>query len=287
MNKPLSRIGFLVIFLMVLFSGCQPTDGPEEDDRLLAKVHNKSLYLSELDGMFPEGTGSEDSSLIINAFSERWIRDALMLHEAERNIPSDLNIDKLVRAYRASLIRHNYEKAVVEELLDSSIAQAELIEFYEKHKEQYQLETPIVRCHFIRVPLPVPDAGELRRLWNSNRTPDKEKLVTYCNKYAEAHILEDSTWYRVDDLAMELPKGALTSENVSSLRDFSQRDENYQYYFKVFELKNKKEVAPLSFIEDQARKVILRNRKDKLLQEKIEDMYDLESRRNNIKTYTN
>ena len=287
MNKPLSRIGFLVIFLMVLFSGCQPTDGPEEDDRLLAKVHNKSLYLSELDGMFPEGTSSEDSSLIINAFSERWIRDALMLHEAERNIPSDLNIDKLVRAYRASLIRHNYEKAVVEELLDSSIAQAELIEFYEKHKEQYQLETPIVRCHFIRVPLPVPDAGELRRLWNSNRTPDKEKLVTYCNKYAEAHILEDSTWYRVDDLAMELPKGALTSENVSSLRDFSQRDENYQYYFKVFELKNKKEVAPLSFIEDQARKVILRNRKDKLLQEKIEDMYDLESRRNNIKTYTN
>ena len=287
MNKPLSRIGFLVIFLMVLFSGCQPTDGPEEDDRLLAKVHNRSLYLAELDGMFQEGTSSEDSSLIINAFSERWIRDALMLHEAERNIPSDLNIDKLVRAYRASLIRHNYEKAVVEELLDSSIAQAELIEFYEKHKEQYQLETPIVRCHFIRVPLPVPDAGELRRLWNSNRTPDKEKLVTYCNKYAEAHILEDSTWYRVDDLAMELPKGALTSENVSSLRDFSQRDENYQYYFKVFELKNKKEVAPLSFIEDQARKVILRNRKDKLLQEKIEDMYDLESRRNNIKTYTN
>lgn len=287
MNKALSTLGFMFVFFTVLLTSCQPAGGPDEDDTLLAKVHNKSLYLSELDGMFPEGTSSEDSSLIINAFVERWIRDALMLHEAERNIPSDLNIDKLVRAYRASLIKHNYEKAVVEELLDSSIAQAELIEFYEKHKEQYQLETPIVRCHFIRVPLPVPDAGELRRLWNSNRSSDKENLVSYCNKYAEAHILEDSTWYRVDDLAMELPKGALTAENVSSLRDFSQRDDNYQYYFKVFALKNKKEVAPLSFIEDQARKVILRNRKDKLLHDKIEDMYDLESRRNNIKTYTN
>lgn len=287
MQKIVLNISLLSVFLLLLLSSCQPAGQPGEDDIALAKVHNKTLYISELDGMFPEGTSSEDSTLIINAFVERWIRDALMLHEAERNIPSDLNIDKLVRAYRASLIRHNYEKAVVEELLDSSIAKAELIEFYEKNKEQYQLETAIVRCHFIRVPLPVPDASELRRLWNSNSTADKEKLVNYCNKYAEAHILEDSTWYRVDDLAMELPNGAITSANVSSLRDFSQRDEKYQYYFKAFELKNKTELAPLSYIEDQARKVILRNRKDKLLQNKIEDMYDLESRRNNIKVYTN
>ena len=277
---------FSLLLVALVFANCD-TPQTNENDRQLAKVHNKILYLSELDGMFPEGTSSEDSTLIINAYTERWIRDALILHEAERNIPSDLNIDKLVRAYRASLIRHNYEQVLVEELLDSSITQAELLEFYEKNKEQYQLETAIVRCHFIRVPIPVPQQDELRRLWNSRNKADKEKLVDYCNRYAEAHILEDSTWYNVDDLALQLPKGTVSASNVSSLRDYSQRDSKYQYYLKVFEFKNKTELAPLSYIDGQAKKVILRNRKIKLLEDRLEDMYELEIRRNNIKVYTN
>ncbi len=74
-------------------------------------------------GMFPPG---EDSSLIINAYVERWIRETLLLLEAERNIPSDLNIDKLVRDYRASLVRHSYEQFLVEQLLDSTVTKAEL-----------------------------------------------------------------------------------------------------------------------------------------------------------------
>lgn len=57
-----------------------------------------------------------------------------MQHEAEVNLPPDLNIDKLVRTYRASLITHNYEVALAEQLLDSTISQAELNDFYEKIK---------------------------------------------------------------------------------------------------------------------------------------------------------
>lgn len=282
MPKPLG----ISVLLLFLLSACMPADEGEGEDRLLAKVHNKSLYLSELDGMFPEGTTGRDSTLIINAYLERWIREALLLHEAERNIPKDLNIDKLVRDYRASLIRHNYEQILVEELLDSTITKQELTAFYEKNKEQYQLETPIMRCYFIKVPLPVPKADELRRLWNSRDTADKRRLIDYCNSYAGAHLLEDSVWYKVEDIALEMPRGTLTADNVSAKKDFSQRDGNYQYYLKVFEVKNRKEIAPLAYIEGQARKVILRNRKVKLLEDIKEEMYELEARRNNIQIFT-
>lgn len=274
------------LFLISIIGSCQSTGEQLGEDPILVKVHNKSLHLSELDGMFPERTTKEDSTTIINAYISRWIRETLLLHEAERNIPGDLNIDKLVRDYRASLIRHNYEQILVEELLDSTITQAELTNFYEKNKEQYQLETPIVRCYFIKVPLPLKEGGELRRLWNSSKEEDFEKLVMYCNRYAEAHLLEDSVWYKVEDIALEMPPGTLTTGNVSSKREFTQRDDNYQYYFKAFELKNRKDIAPLSYIEDQARKVILRNRKIKLLEDKKEEIYDLEMRRNNIEIYT-
>jgi SHS2 domain-containing protein len=274
------------LLMVSVLTQCQPAEEEKENDRLLVKVYNKSLYLSDMDGMFPEGTTNGDSTAIINAYVERWIREALLLHEAERNIPSDLNIDKLVRDYRASLIRHNYERILVEQLLDSMVTQTELTAFYENNKEQYQLETPIVRCYFVKAPLPVPEPAELRRLWNSNEPEDYEALVNYCNKYATAHLLEDSTWYNVEDLALNMPKGAITVNNIGSIKDFSQRDDQFQYYFKVFELKNIKEIAPLSYIEDQARKVILHRRKLKLLEDQKEEMYELEMRRNNIKLYT-
>ncbi len=272
--------------LALLLGACMPVAEEDAEDRLLAKVHNKSLFLSELDGMFPEGTSRRDSALIVDAYVERWIRETLLLHEAERNIPKDLNIDKLVRDYRASLIRHNYEQILVEKLLDSNISKKELNAFYEKNKEQYQLETPIMRCYFIKVPLPVPEAEELRRMWNSRDTADYRRLVDYCNRYAEAHFLEDSTWLDVDNIALEMPKGTLTTDNVSAKKDFSQRDGDYQYYLRVFEVKNRKEIAPLAYIEGQARKVLLRNQKSKLLEDIKEEMYELEMRRNNIHVYT-
>lgn len=281
---PWSVLGILM--LVLLGTQCQPAEENEEEDRLLARVYNKSLYISDMDGMFPEGISGSDSSAIIDAYVERWIREALLLHEAERNIPSDLNIDKLVRDYRASLIRHSYEQILVEQLLDSTVTQAELNTFYENNKEQYQLETPIVRCYFVKVPRPVPEAAELRQLWNSNEPEDYDALVQYCNQYATAHLLEDSIWYNVEDLALNMPKGAVTVDNISSIRDFSQRDDQFQYYFKVFELKNIKEIAPLSYIEGQARKVILHRRKLKLLEDQKEQMYEVEMRRNNIKLYT-
>lgn len=270
--------------LVLLISACS-SESQESENRLLARVNNKTLYLTDMDGMFPPGTSSEDSALIIDAFTQRWIREAVLLDEAERNIPSDLNIDKLVRDYRASLIKHNYEKILVEELLDSTIAETELQEFYEKNKEQYQLETPIVRCYFIKVPLPVPRQNDLRRMWNSKDPDQLKDLVAYCSQYAVAHLLEDSTWNDVEDIAAELPPGTLTVNNIDSKREFTQQDDKFQYYFRLFELKNRKDIAPLSYIEDQARKVILHKRKLELLEDTRETMLEREMRRNNIEIY--
>lgn len=279
---------FVIVLALLasgLFPSCSGEGKQDKADRLLAKVHNKSLYLSEMDGMFPENPRAEDSSAIIQAYTQRWIRDALILHQAERNIPGDLNIDKLVRDYRASLIRHNYEKVLIEQFMDSTVSQEELSLFYENNKEQYQLETPIVRCYFIKLPASAPQNDGLRQLWNSNKAEDFEKLVDYCNIYAVAHLLDKDVWYKVDDIAMEMPPGTITADNVESKRELIQRDSDFLYYFRVFEVKHRKEIAPLSYIEGQARRVILRSRQEQFLQEKIDEMYEVELRRNNIHTY--
>ena len=275
--------GAVTLLLLLLCTACSKE--PQGAEHLLARVHNRTLYLSELEGMFPPDATQEDSTLIIQAYVNRWVRENILLHEAERNIPPDLNIDRLVRDYRASLVRANYERVLVTQLLDSIVSKQELTEFYEANKDQYQLETPIIRCYFIKVPVPTPQAERLRQLWNSGQVKDMAALRDYCKKYASVSLLNDSAWFSVNEIARQLPEGTLTPENVGAKREFTQKDDSNQFYFRLFEMKNRREIAPLSYIEDQARKAILHRRKAELLEEVKEDMYESELRRNNIEIF--
>ena len=277
---------YLILLLGVLsINACNSNKEEVAEDRLLAKVGNKMLYLSEMEGMFPEGTTAEDSVLVLQSFVGRWVRETVILNEAEKNAPKDLNINKLVRDYRASLLKASYEKVLVEELLDSVVNQTQLEDFYNENKMLYELQKPIVRCQFIKVPLPTPEGERLRQLWNSDKQENLPALTDYCKKYAEVALLRDSLWYNVEEIAAQLPQGTLTVGNVGSKREFTQRDEHHQYFFRLFEMRNRKEIAPLSYIQDQARKVILHKRKIQVIEEAKEDMYQQELRNKNIETF--
>ena len=287
MNLRATTYIMLLLGCYLAFASCkQLPEAETENDRLLATVFNRSLYLSELDGMIPEGASQEDSALIINAFTERWVRENVLMHEAEINIPQDLNIDRLVRDYRASLVKHNYEQILIELELDSIIPTSELLEFYEKNKEQYKLESPIVRCHFIKMPLDAPNNDNLKTWWKSGTEEDFVKIVDYASNHATIHLLEDSLWYRVEDIAVELPNNALTANNVNTKKEISQEDEYFLYLFLRYDLIKKGEYAPLAFVREQASRAILHQRKLKLLENKREEMYERELAKNNIKIFT-
>ncbi|MDP4821740.1 MAG: hypothetical protein NWR67_12075 [Saprospiraceae bacterium] len=266
---------YLIPALWLGLSSCQ--ENPEaaaSADRLIARVYNKTLYLSDMEGFFPTGTTSEDSSLIINAYTERWVRDAVLLYEAERHIPQDLNIDKLVKDYKASLIKNNYEKVLVEAALDSAISQMELIDFYEQNKEKYTLEQTILRCTFIKTGLPVPDAAQLKKLWGSKEQSDRQGLTDYCRTFASACGLADSVWYTLDQLAAEIPLGKLEEIRQRYNQESVFSDDNYQYYVRILDWKDPSDIAPLEFVEEEARKVVLRKRITNLLEDKKDEMYE-------------
>lgn len=276
---------FVLIGCFSIFSCQQGKQEDENKSQVLATVFEKKLYLSSLDGMLPERATAEDSAVIINAFVDRWVKDALLQREAERNIPKDLNIDNLVRDYRASLVQHNYEATLISEQLDSIVSQEELNNFYEHNKEQYQLDKPIIQCRFIKVKLPIEHPNELRALWNSNEPEQQQKLLNFCAENAEMYILGDSLWYKLEDISKEMPEGTLTPQNIKFRKEFTQKDNEYQYFFELFKVKNKKEIAPLAYIEEQARKVILHNRKIKLIEAAKEGLYEKEKRLGNISIF--
>lgn len=276
-----------VLFLLLVVVACQKNTNPTGSNRILATVYNRSLYLSDMEGMFSENATREDSLQVINAFCDRWIREQLVMTEAEHNIPKDLNLDELVKKYRESLILSNYEEQLTQIGLDTTISDDELHTFYEKNKEQYQLETPIARCYFLKIPKPAPQSDSLSKWWNAPKSGDNlMKLKSYAKLHARAYILEDSVWTRVDKIAEMLPKGTLSTDNMSRDKELTMKDDDFQYYFRALGVMNKQEIAPLSFIREQASKYILHQRKIQLLEKKKQEMYDTELRKNNVKIYS-
>ncbi len=273
---------------ILVFTACKNFKAPTGSNKVLATVYNKTLYLSDMEGMFMEGASREDSSQIINAYVDRWVRDNIVMTEAERNIPKDLNIDDLLKKYRESLILNSYEEQLTKENLSTDISEQELKEFYEKNKEQYQLETPIVRCYFLKIPKPTPQSDSLQKWWNSPKSGDNlNKMKIYAKAQAKSYILEDSAWTKAEDISKMLPKGTLSSDNIDAGKELTMKDDDFQYYFRALGVMNQKEIAPFSYIKEQASKYILHQRKSQLIEKKKQEMYELEMKKNNVKIYTN
>ena len=269
------RKSLVVLGILGCCWACQPLAEDQSGKKVIAQVFDKQLYLDKVQEFIPDGTSVEDSLLMLDAYTQRWIREALMLHIAEENISEAWRIEELVEDYRASLVRHNYEQILVEELLDSTITAEELNTFYERNKDQYELQTTIVRCDLIKLPSSVRLPNNFDEWWKQGKksATGYQQLGSFCKMNAEVSIINDSTWYSIDELAGALPKGTLTEQNVRSKQEFTQRNDQYQYYFRAYDIINKKEIAPFSYIKDQARRFLLKQKKEELLKKFKEDLY--------------
>ncbi|MCB9342691.1 MAG: peptidylprolyl isomerase [Saprospiraceae bacterium] len=272
----------LLLCVAVASVHCGNAESDKTDDVLLAKVYNKSLYLSELDGVVPEDVSQEDSALMVAAYVQRWARDQLLMYEAERNIPKDLNIDELVRNYRASLVRFNFEEQIIAEKLDSVVTDDEMRNFYDNNKEQFQLESMILKCVVLKIPSDDKSEKEFNKLWNSRKPGDMNKLKTLAAQKAVLALLDEDKWYKLQEVAALLPKGTLTSENMSSRREGTLRDGDFRYYYRVLESAQGKSTAPFDYVKEQASRIILHKRKQDLLENWKKSLYDRELKRENI-----
>ncbi|MGA1543629.1 MAG: hypothetical protein ACO388_02310 [Saprospiraceae bacterium] len=276
----------ILSFLSLLLWSCQTTDKksfPQEEP--LAMVYDKGLYPSDLVGIFPYAATAIDSNLIIKSFVNRWVKEMLFLHEAEQNINPQINIEKLVQDYRSSLLRASYEKEFVNNTLDSTVTSAQLSDFYEASKEQFILETPIVRFLFLKLPEPILDERKLRRELENADDQSIESLRNFALEEAETVFLELHVWKDFDQVTQLLPPGVVTPSNISYKKYFSKRFEGYLYLLKILEYREAKTIAPLSYVEGQAKKIILHNRKVEILNQKKEALLLEALRRQNVQFY--
>lgn len=268
--------------LLLSFS-CTPVDSEETEKKIIAEVYDRKLYVEDLEGLTPYGLSANDSSMLINAYIDTWMQDASLMHEASQNMPGDLNIDELVKDYKESLILHNYEKVLISEFLDSLVTVEELESYYEDNIGKFTLKEPLLKVLFIKILTDSPDLDELKTSWEDE--DDISLLLDYCNRYAHIHMLDNVNWQKFSNVEVHLPPSLKGSSAAKLPKDKIFSEGKFTYLLKISDVISDGETAPFEHASIQAKKVILHQRRVKLLNEKKKNIFQEAVRKNQVKTF--
>lgn len=265
-------IAFLVLPLLFLFS-CKDGFNFNRDtkDPIIAKVGEKNLFKSQIAELIHPGTSPTDSAAIVDGYIENWIRENLMILEAEKNVAADINLNKLVDDYRSSLLVYNFEKRLVDQMLDTVITMDEKRDYYESFKNQYLLSHPIFKCVIAKVSS---KASGLKDIKNALGKADMTESIFLIKEKAVYHHLDTAKWMTIEDLESLLPKGMIEISELSGGKVFQKKEKDYEYFVKIITYYDEKRIPPFDYIVGKIIKTILSERKIELLKKYRQDLYD-------------
>lgn len=276
---------FLFLFIGLLISCTR--NGNTIDDPTLARVYEKYLYQSDLANIIPAGLSPEDSVLIMKDHVDKWIHNQLLLYQADLNLTEeDKNVEQQIEDYRTSLLIFKYEQGFIKQKLDTLIAHEEIEEYYNNYSSNFILNNHLLKGLFISVPRSAPELWRIRRWYRSDDAENLTKLESYCFEHASDYKYFEDNWIYLSDILKEMPKIYIRPENLLRYRkNFEVKDTNNYYFLKISDYRLESSVAPLEFIEDDIKSILLNKRKIQLIQELESNIYNDALNRGNFSIY--
>ncbi len=270
------KITFPVLMAFFMLTSCHQGGVHSVNKTPVASVGNRYLYREDIPGNFVTGISKEDSSKYIENYINRWIRNQLLAQKAELYLPEKQkeDIERQVEETRRNLLVYRYEQDLILQKMDTSVADTVIENFYEKQKDLYALDYNIVKALFIKIPLTAPDISKARRWYRSDRDADYTKLESYCYQYAVKFDDFKDRWIRFDLLLKEVPLTITNQERYLRYNPFIEaKDSAYQYFVRINEYRLRGSDAPVEYVADQIRQVILNERKIKFIRELENNIY--------------
>lgn len=271
------KLLLLLIVAALLLSGCEylPSLKSKKKDAL-ARVHNKYLPVSEIEGLLSPVMSPQDSAVLVSNYINNWIRKELLLNQAEKSLSQrEKDFSKQLEDYRNSLIIYEYESSIVRQQLDTVVSMFDIQAYYNQHKENFELKENIVKVDFVQIPADAKEQPRLRRLWQNSDLRSRTELEKYCIQNGLNYSLFDDSWVFFSDLMKQVPITAYNQENFLRFnRNVEARDSLYIYLVEFKDFKIKESVAPLSMHQDNIRKIIVNRRKLELIQKLQNDIFE-------------
>ncbi len=266
----------LLFFLIASLASCSLFKKNKSTDAdVIARVNDEYLYASDLQSL-TKGLKGEDSLEVLKSYAENWTRKKLLLQKAIENIPEDdVGVTKKVEEYRESLLLYEYEKALINQKLDTAIKQKELTDWYEKLKNDFPLENEVYLLFFIKLKADAPKLADARKwITKPKDEEDLRKLEGYCREYATSYTIDNGMWYEKENVLKNFPINEGDINALSGSKSFREyKTDEGSWFIKIADVIKKDQPAPLEFIREPMVKAVIEKRRLQLVERVYEKIY--------------
>lgn len=277
---------YAIVVYFVLACNTPAPDPETPKPVLLAQVFNYKLYFDDISDLIQGYSNAEDSIQQVRNLTEHWVRDRLILVEAEKKFPKEVNMNKLLEDYRQSLLRHFFEQRIIEERLDTVITESDLLRYYEANKEQHRLETGILRGFYFKIAKPENRSDRILQWWRTFPQQYYEDVIAYASQRAKTNWQDSSKWHEMHMLVQLFPEGTLSPSGIRSNQRILREDRDYIYLLYPLEVYYERDIAPLSTVRSQAARYIIHQRELELLERIKKEIYDRDIQNAQVKIFT-
>jgi len=287
---------FCLCFFIVFLSGCdlfkikEKKDEETEKPLPVARVYDNYLYEEDLEGIVSKDISPKDSAKRVQLYVKNWIKKQLLINEAASKINfNEADIERKILDYKYALMVYEFEKYYVNQQLDKSVQDEEIITYYNENRDNFQLKQNIVKGLYVKVSKDAPKIRRLKKLLRSDKEKDIEELRQYCFSFCDSYSLEDSIWINFDELIKDTPLASIPNK-VQFLQDnkFAETsDDNFLYLIRVDDYKISDEISPLQFVRDDIENIIINKRKISLANQLEEEVYERAKQKDVFEIYNN
>ncbi|WP_299709601.1 hypothetical protein [uncultured Tenacibaculum sp.] len=260
----------------------------KSDDQVIASVGEVELYLSDVKSVVPKGTPKNDSLVLIKSFINTWAKQQLLLKKAQENI-SEVNnnqIDALVKNYKESLYINGYKESLINQQLDTVVTEQSIQKYYTNNKDNFRLNEELLQLKYIYFGTDFLDKKEAIKKFKSDEIEDLEGLENLTINFKD-YMLRDSSWVSYDDVLLKIPPFRYESkEKLLKKSKFIQKEDSLGVYLvAVNNVLNRNDIAPISYIRNNIKQLILHKRKIELVREIEKTLINDAIKNNEFKEY--
>ena len=273
----------LCLALLTCATGCDYFERAREGEVLLAEVGEQRLYNTDLAAKLVGPKNAADSLAQLRQLVDQWTRRAAMLDEAEGQLGGDVEIERLVADYRASLLLDRYQEQLYASVPALELDEAQVAQRYQEAGAATLAQVPLVRAILNKVEQPIPDKEAFERAWYSQTGAEHQQAVeAFAKTHANLSLLDRERWYPEAELAALLPQA-----NASSIQPGTRvlTQDGFAYYLRVIERVAAGQPAPLSYVRPQLLAAARQQHRAAFLAERANASFQAARQRNDVKIY--
>ena len=237
-------------------------------DRLIARVENHYLYLSDVELAFESFSSEEDSLVKVNNFINEWARKKLIYEKSLINLPEDKisSLNELINNYELDLFRSAYREFVLKSSMDTLVTEGVIETFYEENKQNFKLKEPVYRIRYISLPLDNVDQIEITKRFKKFDPEDIVFLDSLSFQFSH-YFLTDTIWLNESEIREHLHflEDHQQDRFLKTPNYYQVKDSLVLYLLALVDRLDQGGVAPLSYVEKTIKDIVFNKRKIEFL----------------------